>query len=164
MASERFAAIMRELPPLFWRHYEELKDTPAVYPDPDWGRYMAMDEMGTLKIMTARCARCARCGGGGTPESGLSGGPVLVGYIFSTIYPHIHNQTEINADIIRFWLDPIFRGGWFPYRWFKENDAMLRGLGAKRVSVPVKNHFLDGRVGSIFRRLGYKPIETVWSR
>jgi hypothetical protein len=137
---------MRELPPLFWRHYEELKDTPAIYPDPDWGRYMAMDEMGTLKILTARC------------------GGVLVGYIFSTIYPHIHNQTEINADIIRFWLDPIFRGGWFPYRWFKENDAMLRGLGAKRVSVPVKNHFLDGRVGSIFRRLGYKPIETVWSR
>jgi GNAT superfamily N-acetyltransferase len=137
---------MRELPPLFWRHYEELKDTPAIYPDPDWGRYMAMDEMGTLKILTARCSG------------------VLIGYIFSSIYPHIHNQTEINADILRFWLDPVFRGGWFPYRWFKENDRWLRELGAKRVSVPVKNHFQGGRVGNIFRRLGYKPVETVWTK
>lgn len=144
---EPFHAIARELPPLFLRHWEELAvNKDAVPLDPDWDRFFLLAAEGKLAVMTMRA------------------GDALVGYIFNLVGPHLHYRGTLHAQIDMFWLDPSYRGTWTTMRWFRANDDMLRGLGGKRVLVGVKNHFMAGRSGSIFRRLGYRPTDTVWAK
>jgi|HubBroStandDraft_3_1064219.scaffolds.fasta_scaffold00993_6 hypothetical protein len=139
---ESFRAIAYELPPLFERHYAELAENKDVYPlDPDWERYFMLEATGTLRMMTARCEG------------------VLAGYISNLVGPHLHSRQTIFAEIEMFWLDPVYRGGWFAMKWFRENDAYLKSLGVKLVHVSEKLRFKDGRAGLIFKRLGYRPIE-----
>lgn len=136
---------MAELPLLFTRHYDELAENKQVYPlDPDWERYMALDIAGILKITTARH------------------GPVLAGYIFNLVGPHLHSKSTRFAEIEMFWLDPLYRGGLFALRWFRANDAMLREDGVRLVHVTEKLRFRGGRAGLIFERLGYRAAETAW--
>jgi hypothetical protein len=144
---ESFYAIARDLPPLFERHWQELALDKDKFPlEPDWDRYFAMAATGTLRITTARF------------------GDVLAGYIFNLVGPHLHYKSAIHAHIEMFWLDPVYRGGAFVLRWFRDNEAMVKKVGAKRLTADEKHHFKDGRVGLIFRRLGYQPIETVWAK
>lgn len=146
-ALEPFHKIAHELPPLFERHWLELAlDRDTIPLEPDWDRYYDLAVVGTLRVMTARCDG------------------VLVGYIFNLIGPHLHYKSTLHVEIEMFWLDPAYRGGWFPVKWFSLNEREMRKLGAKRISTGLKNHFMAGRVGWIFRRMGYKPIETIWSR
>lgn len=143
---ESFTVIAPELPALFARHWHELADHQDTRPlDPDWQRYMELEAMGRLHVITARC------------------GEVLVGYIFNLIGPHLHYKSTLHAEIEMFWLEPPYRGGWFAVKWFRENDRLLRQAGVKFIHCGVKNHYMAGRVGSIFRRLGYKPSETLWT-
>ena len=142
---ESFAAIARELPPLFERHWQELGD-PKILLDPDWDRYFALEVQGFLRLTTAR----------------FNG--VLVGYISNLAGPALHYKSTPHAEIEMFWLDPVYRGSWFVLRWFRANDAMLKEAGVKRVLVAVKAGYKDGRVGSVFKRLGYHMHETVYAR
>lgn len=142
---ESFAEIAHELPPLFMRHWQELGD-PSVPLDPDWDRYLSLEVTGSLCFMTVRH------------------GDVLVGYISTVVGPHLHYRSTLFAEIEMFWLDPVYRGSWFVFGWFRENDAMLQKLGVKRVSVAVKAGYKDGRVGSVFKRLGYRLHENVFLR
>ena len=145
---ESFYNIRRELPPLFERHWREIAlDHEQVPLAPDWDRYLAYAATKILHVVTARA------------PSG-----VLAGYIFNLVGPHLHYATTKHAEIDIFWLAPEYRGGWFPIRWFKKNEKYLKGLGVKRIHVQVKHHFKDARVGRIFERLGYKPVETCWGK
>lgn len=141
---EPFYKIARELPPLFFRHYDELSDK-AFALAPDWDRYLALSLSGNLKITTARF------------------GDVLAGYIFNLLGRHLH-YAELHADIEMFWLEPAYRGGVFALRWFKDNDELLRGAGVRKVSVGIKAGYKDGRVELIFQRLGYRLVEKVYSK
>jgi GNAT superfamily N-acetyltransferase len=142
---ERFSAIAKELPPLFERHWLELGSSRDTIPlDPDWDRYFALDMAGSLIVTTARAD------------------DVLVGYIFNLVGPHLHYRSTAHADLEMFWLDPSHRGMWFSLQWFRGNDDLLREIGVKRVNAAVKNGYKDGRVGMIFKRLGYLPAETVY--
>jgi hypothetical protein len=142
---ESFAAIADELPPLFARHWDELGEK-EVELDPDWNRMFVSEAQGQLRIITARY------------------GEVLVGYIFNIIGRHPHSQSTFYSNIDNFWLDPNYRGGWAVMRWLKLNEAMLDELGVKKRYIGVRNDFMSGRVGNLFRRLGYKPVESTWSR
>ena len=151
---ESFAAIARDLPPLFERHWQELGTRKDEIPlDPDWDRYFALAQVGTLRVRTAR----------------VEG--VLAGYIFNMVGPHLHYRSTLHAEIEMFWLDTAYRGmgvvgmnHWFVMDFFRDNDEDLRTLGVKRISVAVKNGYRDGRVAVVFKRLGYTPIETVLSK
>jgi GNAT superfamily N-acetyltransferase len=144
---EKFHEVARELPPLFERHYREIAmDQDLILLDPDWDRYFWLSLNGMLIVRTARCD--------GT----------LVGYIFNLVGPHLHYRSTPHAEIEMFWLDPAYRGSFFALRWFRENEAHLRELGIKKVGVATKNGYMGGRVGLIFTRLGYSPVETVWSK
>ena len=142
---EPFSRIADELPPLFARHWEELGEA-EIPLDPDWQRMLVSEAQGQLKVVTARC------------------GGVLVGYIFNIIGRHPHSRSTAYSNIDNFWLDPTYRGNFSVMRWLKLNDAMLDELGVKKRYIGVPNNFMAGRVGSLFRRLGYKPVETTWSR
>lgn len=144
---EKFHEIARELPPLFEQHYREIAvDQDTIPLDPDWDRYFHLALSGMLIVRTARCDK------------------TLVGYIFNLVGPHLHYRSTPHAEIEMFWLDPAYRGSAFALRWFRENEAMLRELGIRKVGVATKNGYKGGRVGLIFKRLGYKPVETVWSK
>lgn len=144
---EKFHEIARELPPLFERHYREIAlDRDSIPLDPDWDRYFMLALNGLLVVRTARFDKA------------------LVGYIFNLVGPHLHYCSTPHAEIEMFWLDPAYRGSSFAIRWFRDNEATLKELSVKRVGVAVKNGYKDGRVGLIFKRLGYRPIETVWAK
>jgi hypothetical protein len=144
---ESFSRIAGELPPLFLRHWEELAlNRDSIPLDPDWDRMFMLEAQGILHVTTARADG------------------VLVGYIFNIVTRHLHYKSNLFAEIDMFWLDPSYRGTWFWLRWFKDNQRMLDKLGVKHVHVGIKNHFMAGRVGNIFRRLGYKPVETMWAK
>ncbi len=142
---ELFSAIVDELPPLFARHWKELgeQDIPL---DPDWNRMFVMEAQGQLKIVTARA------------------GDVLVGYIFNFLGRHPHSRSSLYSTIDNMWLDPAYRGGLAVLRWLRMNDAVLDELGVKKRYIGIANDYMAGRVGNLFRRLGYKPVETTWSR
>jgi GNAT superfamily N-acetyltransferase len=135
------------LPPLFERHYREIALNQKTIPlDPNWDQYFVLALNGALVVTTARADK------------------TLVGYIFNLVGPHLHYRSTPHAEIEMFWLDPAYRGGAFALRWFRDNEATLKGLGVKRVGVATKNGFKSGRVGLIFKRLGYRPIETTWAK
>ena len=144
---EPFHKIARELPPLFERHWRELAQHQDKIPfAPNWDLFYQQALVGILHVHTARR------------------GDVLVGFIFNVVWPHVNFVSTLHGGVERFWLDPVYRRGWFAFRWFKTNDDYLKKLGCKRLLVETVHHFEDGRVGSIFKRLGYVPIETTWEK
>jgi hypothetical protein len=146
-AVEPFTRIAPELPSLFARHYDELAENKEVYPlDPDWDRYFAMDIAGILKVLTVRVD------------------DILVGYIFNLVGPHLHSKSTRYADIEMFWFDPLYRDVWMAVKAFRENENFLKSLGVVFIHVSDKIRFKKGKVDLIFKRLGYRPIETNWSK
>jgi len=141
---EPFHKIARELPPLFERHWREIAEHhETIEFAPNWDLFFNQQLMGILHVHT-----CRR-------------GDILVGFIFNVVGPHVNFVTTLHAGIERFWLDPAYRRGWFAYRWFRANDEYLKRLGVKRTLAEIVK---DGRVELIFKRLGYRPIETTWER
>lgn len=143
---ERFGLIARELAPLFKRHWREIALNQDKVPlDPDWDRYLNYDLAGFLHCLTAR-----RDG-------------ALAGYIFFFVHPHIHYASTPWAQTDIFWIAPEYRGGMTFIRMLNESEAYLKRLGAKVVYLNRKLHF-DERLGNLFERKGYRPIELVYSK
>jgi hypothetical protein len=144
---ERLANIARELPPLFERHHHELAVDPDRAPlDVDWDRYFDYDLLGVLRILTVR------------------DGPMLVGYVFNLVGPHMHKKSTRWAHVDLYWLDPAYRIGLTGYRMFVENEKLAKACGAQKITVAEKCHFKNdfGRqVNLIFKRLGYAPEDVV---
>lgn len=134
-------AIAHELPRLFLKHGEERADGIPV--DPDWDAYFFLARAGQLRVTTVR------------------DGDALVGYIFNIVRGHLHAKTCLHCFIDMFWLDPLYRTGWFPVKLFRYNDELLKEWGVKRVFVSVP---VQGRLNKIFERLGYVPYETAYAK
>ena len=142
---ERFADVLPEVKPLLPRHWEELAlDKDAVPLDPNWQRYAELDAVGAISLVTAR-------------ENGR-----LVGYCYMILSPGLHYRTCYEARMDIFWLDPSVRGQAMPgVRLFKAVEKELRRRGVQRVYMGSKLH---KDVGRLFERLGYRPIETWYSK
>ena len=147
---ERLAGIARELLPLFKRHYAELAVDPDRAPlDVDWPRYLDLDLIGALQVITVRV------------------GPALVGYIFNIVGPHLHKRSTRWCHVDIYWLDPAYRVGLRGYRLFVENERFLKAAGVKKIVVSEKAHFKNdfGRqVGILFKRLGYAPEDISYGK
>lgn len=146
-AWERFSAIAHELPSLFRQHWREIAlNQDAVELDPDWDKYLGLEALGILHVLTVR----------------VSG--ALVGYVFVAVGPHLHYASTKWAVVDMFWLNPVYRFGWTGVRMLIENERHLREIGVKIVHIALKLHFKGGRVAKLFKRLGYAPIEEVWAK
>ena len=147
---EFLGQIARELPPLFEAHHAELAVDPHRAPlDPDWDRYFSYDLSGALAILTVR------------------DGPLLVGYLFNIIGPHLHKKSTLWAHVDMYWLMPAYRVGYTGIRMFVENEVMLRGLGVKKVISSEKAHFANerGRRNAlIYKRLGYVVEDIAYGK
>jgi GNAT superfamily N-acetyltransferase len=143
-SEETLCQCLDEAGPLLIDHWENIalnKDTIAL--DPLWDTYRKLEETGNLKIITARQEK------------------KLVGYAAYVISPSLHYSDQIIADADVFWLDPDYRKGMAGMRLFKHAEKVLKSYGVTRVMNKVKIHF---DVGKVFERMGYDPIERVYSK
>ena len=147
---ERLAHIAQELPPLFARHHAELAVEPKRAPlAPDWDRYFELDLLGVLHILTAR------------------DGPALVGYVFNLIGPHMHKRSTRWCHVDMYWLDPGYRVGWGGVKLLRENEKLVKALGARKIIMVEKAHFhnADGRkVGVLLKRMGYAVEDIAYGK
>ena len=143
-SEETLSQCLDEARPLLVDHWENIalnKDTIPL--NPLWNIYEKLEETGNLKIITAR-----------QDEK-------LVGYAAYVISPSLHYSSEIIADADVFWLDPNYRKGMAGMRLFKHAEKVLKSYGVTRILNKVKIHF---DVGKVFERMGYDPIERVYSK
>lgn len=114
--------------------------------DPDWEALLRMAALGVLRVVTIRDAG------------------ILVGFMLNTIGPPLFYKGTLHGSTIAYWLDPVYRVGWFPVKLFRRNLEFLKQWGCKRVFIAADAGFRDGRMGLVFRRLGYRVHETHYAR
>lgn len=142
--AEPFAPIADEFPPLFIAHWEEIANNrDKIILEPDWSRYMWLAQAGMLAVVTAR-------------DEGK-----LVGYYFGIVQPHLHYASSLTAFTDIYWLMPEHRRGWAGYRLLKTAIGFLRSIGVQRMFIVEK---LAHPHAAVFKRLGFKPVETVYGQ
>lgn len=140
--TEPWTSIRREIMPLWIVHHKEIADQADVgyiTLDPDWTKYSALADRGSLHITAAR-------------KSG-----VLVGYIFAVVETGLHYRSTLFAHIDLYWIDPERRGDWAGVRMFREFERAMRARGVVKLTGGRKL-WMD--TGPIFRRLGWKDDEV----
>lgn len=143
-AIEPFLEAQPEVARLCVRHWEEIAlNKGAIALDPDWERYALLDGAGAIVLATARARR------------------EMVGYHLFLVSPHLHYRRSLTAlsDVV--YLAPEHRLGMAGIRLMRCAEAELRRRGVQRVVQNVKLHTDWGRV---LERMGYAPIERIYSK
>ena len=143
---EGFRAIRHELSQLIQEHYQEVASAPGkVVLEPAWDRFEALEAAGLLKVLTAR------------------DGDALVGYVIHIIAPSLHYRDLIQAHDDAHFLKKTHRKGFAAIKMLKAAEEMLRKYGVGSVSYHTKNRE-DINRGTVFKRLGYKAHETIYTK
>jgi hypothetical protein len=145
IAVELLYECRNELIPLFVRFHAE-QGKHGIELDPDWDQLLRMTATGILRVVTVRDAG------------------VLVGFLLNTVGPALFYKSTLHASTIAYWLDPVFRTGWFPVKVFRRNVELLREWGVKRTFIAADAGYRDGRMGKVFERLGYELHELHYSQ
>lgn len=141
---ESFREGLEELKPLLPDHWRELglyqDDMPL---DPDYEKYFAHEEVGSLVYCTLRV--------GGTLE----------GYFIGFVTPGLHYQTTLTCMMDICLIRPAFRGMRAGRVLFDEVERELRRRGVKMWWVGSKNH---KPIVGFFEALGFTPEEVHLAR
>jgi hypothetical protein len=130
--------------PLWEAHWREIAVDQDVIPlQVNMDDYTRLAETDALHIVTVR-------------DAGR-----LVGYWVGVIRPHLHYANTVHAFTDVFWLAPAYRKGMTGVRLFRTVDATLQARGVRKVLTATKLHF---DVSALFTRLGYQPVELVYSK
>lgn len=141
---EKLSGVIDECQPLINKHWEEIALNKDSIPlDPDWGLYEQIEAAGNLFIVTARSVE------------------LLVGYSVYFISNNLHYKNLRVAESDIFWLDPNWRRGSTGIKLLKASEGFLKSDGVDMIMSKVKLH---NDVGVVFERLGYTPIERVYSK
>lgn len=150
---ELFVDIQRELPDLFYPHWEEVAlDKAYIFLNPDWDKYLFLEKIGTLHIIAAR-------------DNGK-----LIGYYFGLVQTHLHYAHSLTAHTDIFYLAPPYRKGYIGVKLFTEAERMVRDLRAEKWYVASKLHATPhGRrktlnVKPIFDHLGFVQAENLYTK
>lgn len=144
--AENFRSFQPELAQLVTAHWDEVAlDHDTVPLDPDYPRYYALQDAGSLSCVTARQGE---------------GGP-LVGYHIALIGGHLHYGSTKHGITDVYYLSPGHRKGFTGVRLFKAVDQEMRRLGVVKLITGTKVH-LD--IGPILKRLGYRKTEDVYTK
>lgn len=126
------------------RHWAELAlDKEHVSLSVDWPRYRRLEAEGLLSTIAVRR------------------GGRLVGYSIMILTTGLHYRHCFEARMDVFWLAPEVRGRCGGRRMFRAHEKELKRRGVRRVYVGSKLHRDSGR---LFRVLGYRPVETWYSK
>lgn len=141
---ELFHDCVDEIATLVNTHFEEAGlDREAVPLDVDWERYIALSNAGEVLTVTAR----------------ING--QMVGYFIALITPNLHYKSSTIALTDSFFILKEYREGMTGVRLFKYTIKVLKeDIGVDRFHIGCKLH-ID--MDKIFKRLGFKPIETYYS-
>jgi N-acetylglutamate synthase-like GNAT family acetyltransferase len=141
---EPWASFKVEARELFVRHWREVALNHAQVPlDVDYERYDEMAARGAVHVVTAR-------------RDGL-----LIGYHVAFIAGHMHYRSTLHAVTDVYWIAPECRHGVTAIRLFQAVERELAKRGVKKLFTATKLH-LDQ--GPLFERLGYKPVERMYSK
>lgn len=144
--AENFRSFMGELPPLLYEHWLEVAlDRDKIKLDPDFEKYVTIDDAGMLSSQTMR-------------DNGK-----LVGYFISIVVPHLHYRQSLTASTDVYYIDPAHRRGLSSYRFLKFVERDLKRRGVQKHYTMRKLH-LDPRIGDLWERLGYKPVELWYTK
>ena len=141
---ESYSQVVDEIKPLLEDHWDEIalhKDTIKL--NPDYGRYEAMCNSGSMKIVTAR------------------DNEKLVGYCIMLLYHHIHYKDQFMAMDDIFFIAKDYRKGLTGVKLFIKTEEIMKQYGVTKLSMNVKIH---QDVGAIFERLGYKETERMFTK
>lgn len=81
----------------------------------------------------------------------------ISGMIAVIVYPHPFSGERIATELV-WWVDPEARGDGI--RLLRAAEAWAREVGAVRMQMVAP----DERVGALYRRMGYEPVETSYQR
>lgn len=149
-------ALLAEAMPLLRQHWHEV----AAYDDiplaVDTSSYLASGEAGVARCYTVRSATSGHLRGLSAEFVGN-----LVGYALFFVRPAPHYAGSLQAAQDVIYLDPALRGG-TGAEFIAWCDEQLRADGVQVVHHHQKN--AHPALGKVLSRLGYTPVETVWSR
>lgn len=140
---ESVASVWSEALPLFKAHYEDIahyQDIPLV---PDFEQYLKLDELGFIKVFTAR--------DDSTNE--------LIGYACYFVRPNLHYKTSLQASQDVIYIKRGRRG--LGYRFIHWCDEQLKLLGVQVVYHHVK---LKHNFGPMLERQGYELIDLIYGK
>lgn len=138
MLSPEFAG---EVMPLLEQHFQEIDPFQADPLDPDWDEYFRAQAGDQLRIFTARDAG------------------ELIGYSVAFVRTDLHHKTSKRAIQDIFFIRADRRGFGFAFLlWVNEQ---LKGEG---VAVDFQHISMKHDWGTMAKRAGYAPVETVWAK
>ena len=143
-AQEILNDVKAEALPLLLSHYEEIALNKDIIDfNPDWDLYQKYEDLGILKIFTARDE------------------DRLVGYFVVIATPHLHYKDHIFAynDII--YVNPQYRKGFTAWRLIKYAEKEMKDQGATIMIVNSKRH---KPFDILLERLGFSHIESIFSK
>ena len=140
---ERFGDFFEEMKALLDDHYQELSVTKVFGLNPNYDRYLELQDSGDLFCLTCR-------------KDGE-----LIGYIIYFVYRHLHYWDCLTAMEDVYFIRKDQRQGRIGLNLFKEAEKALKEHGVNRINISCKVH-LDHT--KIFEHLGYKFIEKHFTK
>ena len=141
---EEWPDIVKEMKPLFIRHWQEIGvDRDVVLMDMDYEMYDKYHEIGYLKITTVR-------------DEGR-----LIGYCMMLVCTHLHYKTTLFGLGDLYYMAPEYRKGAAGVRMFVEMEKNMRDMGVRKMTSITKLHH---DLTPMFEALGWTPTETVFTK
>lgn len=135
---------LEEMKSLFPAHWKELALNQDQVPlDPQYEVYLDRDARGEVVFVAMRDAG------------------EMIGYFVGFVSPGLHYRTCLTCIMDIFFVRPDKRNGSAGIKLFRTVEKELRRRGVKRWFVGSKLH-ADASV--LFRRLGFEPVETYYSK
>lgn len=141
---EKFADIMEELPWLFARQYGELViDKDNLREDPDYARYLKLEELEVLHCITVRYNKA------------------LVGYFFNMVVYHLHHKGLKTCSSDHLYVLPGHRkGSGIGLALIEAGKNEMKKLGVQKMYVVAKR---GTRLNKLLGLLGFRSIEETHS-
>ncbi len=144
---EKFSDIHEEIRPLHAEHYAETEtlylDTPF---DPDYARYVTLEESGGFVCITARW------------------GLEIVGYIQYYVFRDLHTQGAYNAREDAMFITAKARGHKLAPRMIDYAENVMAGLGCDFIGMTSKGPVGGPEIGPFLESKGYRPVAMFYGK
>ena len=136
--------VVEDCKPLLEMHWEEIAlNKDKVKLNPDWDAYYVLEDMGKLKIFTAR-------------ENGL-----LVGYFVVIVGRHIHYKDHLFAGNDILYLSPKYRKGFTGIKLIKFSEKCLKEDGVSVLTINTKVHHPFDKLMDFLK---FNKVERIYSK
>ena len=116
--------------------------------DPDWFRYQQLQQDDILRFLAVR------------DDVGL-----LIGYASVVVQYNIHDRKILCAIVQDIYLEPESRKGFDSVKFFLNMlEDHLAKIGVKHLSIAERENDERGGVGPVYKRLGFKSCERIWTK